>query len=226
MPAISIAPPAQAHYNAEPRAQEAIEVELRRSTLLPLDDLGAVVREFINPDVSRSGLDRCLRCHGVANLRQLQAQALADAGEGPPAVKTFKDYEPGFVHMTIKYLPQMPDESCRRYLFVAIDRATRCVFMRIYGDQSEVSSVDFLSRLERAAPMKIINCSQTTVASSPTVSLARRANPRDCTSLTYAAKRSISSTTYAHPPPPNQWHGGAFQWPHQRPTWSRRWGTM
>ena len=121
-----------------------------------MDDLVAVVREFIHPSISRSGLDRCLRRHGVANLRQLQAKALADAGETPPPVKTFKDYEPGFVHMDIKYLPQMPDESQRRYLFVAIDRASRWVFMRIYANQSKVSSVDFLNRLERAAPMKII----------------------------------------------------------------------
>jgi transposase InsO family protein len=137
-------------------AQEAIAVELRCMALLPLDDLVAVVREFINPNVSRAGLDRCLRRHGVANLRELQAKALADAGETKPALKTFKDYEPGFLHMDIKYLPQMPDESHRRYLFVAIDRATRWVFMHIYGDQSEVSSVDFLNRLEQAAPMKIV----------------------------------------------------------------------
>jgi len=94
-------------------AQEAIAVELRCMALLPLDDLVAVVREFINPDVSRAGLDRCLRRHGVGNLRELQAKALADAGETKPALKTFKDYEPGFLHMDIKYLPQMPDESMR-----------------------------------------------------------------------------------------------------------------
>ena len=88
-------------------AQEAIAVAVRSLTLLGLDDLVAVVREFINPDVSRSGLDRCLRRHGVANLRQLQAQALADAGQVEPQVKTFKDYEPGFLHMDIKYLPRM-----------------------------------------------------------------------------------------------------------------------
>lgn len=123
--------------------------------LLPLDDLVAVVREFINPAVSRAGLNRCLRRHGVGNLRELQAKALADAGETKAPLKTFKDYEPGFVHMDIKYLPQMPDESERRYLFVAIDRATRWVFMRIYADQSEASSVDFLNRLEQTAPMKI-----------------------------------------------------------------------
>ena len=136
-------------------AQEAIVVELRCLTLLPLDDLLVVVREFINPDVSRSGLDRCLRRHGVANLRELQAQARADAGEAQAPAKTFKDYEPGFLHMDIKYLPQMPDEAARRYLFVAIDRATRWVFMHIYADQSDASSVNFLNRLYEAAPMKI-----------------------------------------------------------------------
>jgi len=135
--------------------EEAIAVELRSTLLLPLDDLVAVVREFINPNVSRSGLDRCLRRHGVANLRELQAQARADAGETEPPIKTFKDYEPGFLHMDIKYLPQMPDEAARRYLFVAIDRATRWVFMHIYADQSDASSVNFLERLHEAAPMKI-----------------------------------------------------------------------
>ena len=73
----------------------------------------------------------------------------------PEPKKTFKDYEPGFVHVDIKYLPQMPDESSRRYLFVAIDRATRWVYFRIYRDQSDASSTDFLRRLQRTAPMKI-----------------------------------------------------------------------
>ena len=59
------------------------------------------------------------------------------------------------MHVDIKYLPQMPDEAARRYLFVAIDRATRWVFLRIYAHQSEASSTDFLRRLCQAAPMKI-----------------------------------------------------------------------
>ena len=50
-------------------AQEAVVVELRRLLLLPLDDLLAVTREFLNPEVSRSGLDRCLRRHSVSNLK-------------------------------------------------------------------------------------------------------------------------------------------------------------
>ncbi len=38
------------------RAQEIVVVELRRMLLLPLDDLLAITREFLNPHVSRSGL--------------------------------------------------------------------------------------------------------------------------------------------------------------------------
>ena len=82
--------------------QEAVVIELRRSLLLPLDDLLVVTHEFINPLVSRSGLDRCLRRHNVSRLRDLQV-----VPEGAqPCVKTFKDYEPGYVHVDIKYLPQ------------------------------------------------------------------------------------------------------------------------
>ena len=107
--------------------------------LLPLDDLLSITREFINAAVSRSGLDRCLRRHGVSDLKSLQPRI---EGETAP-LKTFKDYEPGFVHIDIKYLPQMPDETQRRYLFVAIDRATRWVYFRIYKNQTDVSSTDF-----------------------------------------------------------------------------------
>ena len=45
---------------------------LRRNLLLSLDDLLAMVREFLNPEVSRSGRDRCLRRHGLANLKALE----------------------------------------------------------------------------------------------------------------------------------------------------------
>jgi transposase InsO family protein len=139
--------------------QKAIAVERRRTLLLPLDDLLAVarplrvVREFIHPQASRSDLDRCLRRHGVSNLQQLRAE---QSGEEPAPVKTFKDYEPGFIHVDIKYLPQMPDETQRRYLFVAIDRASRWVFLCIYPDQGNASSTDFLRRLKQAASMKIV----------------------------------------------------------------------
>jgi transposase-like protein len=81
-------------------AQERVVVELRRTLLLPLDDLLAVTREFICPKATRSGLDRCLRRHGVGNLGELKPAQPA------PVSKTFKAYEPGFLHMDLKYLPR------------------------------------------------------------------------------------------------------------------------
>ena len=57
-------------------AQESIVVYLRTALQLPLDDLLTVTREFLNPAVSRSGLDRCLRRHGVSNLKALQPTPL------------------------------------------------------------------------------------------------------------------------------------------------------
>ena len=88
-----------------------------RPLLVSLDDVLAVVREFLNPNASRSGLDRCVRRHGVGSLRDLQAK------QARPKHNAFKAYEPGYIHIDVKYLPQMADETRRRYLFVAIDRA-------------------------------------------------------------------------------------------------------
>ena len=73
--------------------------------------------------MSRSGLARCLARHGVGDLAMLKPAS-------PRALhKPFKAYEPGFVHVDVKYLPQMADQTRRSYLFVAIDRATRWVFI-------------------------------------------------------------------------------------------------
>ena len=127
-------------------AQEAIAVELRRTLLLPLDDLLAVTREFLCPAASRSGLDRCLRRHGVGNLNALKPK---------PTHKAFKSYEPGFVHVDVKYLPQMPGESKRRYLFVAIDRATRWVYVQIKSNKTAGSAHAFLKALHKSCPIKI-----------------------------------------------------------------------
>ena len=113
-------------------------VELCRLLLLPLDDLLALTREFLNPDVSRSGLYRCLWRHGVSNLKALLPKA------SPEPRKAFKAYEPGFLHVDVKYLPQMADETTRRYLYVAIDRATRWVFVRILPAKTVANARRFL----------------------------------------------------------------------------------
>ena len=130
--------------------QELLVVEIRKLLLLSLDDLLVITREFINKAASRSALDRCLRRHGVGRLKDLMPET-----EPEPSPKSFKAYDPGYVHIDVKYLPQMPDETQRRYLFVGIDRATRWVYMEVLPDKTAASAQGFLKRLVKRAPFKI-----------------------------------------------------------------------
>ena len=57
-------------------AQEYVVVELRTRLLLSLDELLLVCKQFINPHVSRAGLQRCLKRHGVSRLADME-----DGGE-------------------------------------------------------------------------------------------------------------------------------------------------
>ena len=124
-------------------------IYLRTQLLLPLDDLLAVVREFIEPAMSRSALDRLLRRLGHSRLPV------------PPKpngeCKPFKAYEPGYVHVDVKYLPQMQDEDQRRYVFATIDRATRWAFIAIKQHKTAASAKAFLAIVRKAAPFKIRN---------------------------------------------------------------------
>ena len=64
-----------------------------------------------------------LRRHGVSNLNALKPATPRETH------KSFKRHEPGCLHIGVKDLPQMADETQRRYLFVAMDRAARWVFV-------------------------------------------------------------------------------------------------
>ena len=71
------------------------------------------------------------------------------------AFKTFKGDEPGFVPVDIKSLPQLPDQAAHRYLFVAIDRATRGVYVEILGKKTAAQAAGLLQRLVDQAPFKV-----------------------------------------------------------------------
>ena len=134
-------------------AQEELVLFLRKTLRIGLDDLLAVAKEFIEPQLSRSALARLLKRRGAPSLQAL-AEAERKAGV-VPTKKKFKDYEPGYIHIDIKYLPKLEGEKERQYLFVAIDRCSRWVFSKIYDDQSDESSVDFIQQLRAKAPMTI-----------------------------------------------------------------------
>ena len=71
-------------------AEEAIVVEFRRRTLLPLDDVLGCLREAI-PTLSRSALHRCLVRHGISRLPQ--------GDEKASRRKRFAETGIGYVHI-------------------------------------------------------------------------------------------------------------------------------
>lgn len=131
------------------QAQEAVSVALRKTLLVSLDDLLALVREFLSPSASRSGLDRCLLRHGVGTLRRPQGQGCSRK------YSDFRVCEPGYNNIDVKYLPKMEDESSRRYLFVAIDITTRWVIICVYKSKTSANARCFLRNFDRACPLRI-----------------------------------------------------------------------
>ena len=58
--------------------QEYAVVQLRTRLKLSLDELLAVCKEFINPNTSRAGLQRCLKRHGVSRLADMDPLVAGD----------------------------------------------------------------------------------------------------------------------------------------------------
>ena len=78
--------------------EEALLVALRRTFLLSLDDLLAITHEYINPKASRAGLDRCLRRHGVSNLKALQPKVEGEEARRKPS----KTMRPALCTLTLE----------------------------------------------------------------------------------------------------------------------------
>ena len=65
--------PSAPHSTVLTLAEEAMVVEFRRRTLLPLDDVLGCLRGSI-PKLTRSSLHRCLERHGISRLRAITPQ--------------------------------------------------------------------------------------------------------------------------------------------------------
>ena len=140
--------PPHRHQPALTPVQEIVAVDLRETLLWSLDDPMAVVREFLNPTMSRLGLDPCLRRHGAGRLRDRKAK------DGTPKHSGLKPYGLGHLHIDVKYPPCMANETSRGYFFVTIDRASRWVFIAMYRHKTAATAQRFLGDLERACPIR------------------------------------------------------------------------
>jgi len=67
--------------------------------------------------------------------------------------KKFKEYEPGYLHIDVTYLPKL--DGIKHYLYVAIDRATRLMFFKVYTNKTARNAVDFLKHCKTYFPFYI-----------------------------------------------------------------------
>ena len=129
--------------------ERAIVCALRRATGFPLDDLTFVVTHFL-PHLNRHAIYRILKAEGLGRLPRPSRSRKPDG--------TFKTYDLGFVHLDVKHLPKLGDrndESRKRYLYVAIDRASRFVHLAVKDDETAPSAVAFLTEAVQAFPFPV-----------------------------------------------------------------------
>jgi hypothetical protein len=114
--------------------EEALVCELRIKLQLPLDDITEVMRRCANAKLSRSAIHRCLKRHGLGR------RPLPDK----PSIGIFEQTTVGFIHVDLKHLPAL--QRRKSYAFVAIDRATRYVYLEIHPNRDGDTAAGFLDR--------------------------------------------------------------------------------
>ncbi len=124
---------------------EAIIVETRCKTLLPLDDLLDLLAPAI-PALTRSNLHRCLQRKGISRLADLLPP------EEKKQTQSFKDYPPGYLHIDTA---QINLDKQKWYLFVAIDRATRYVYVELHDNKRMETATQFLEQTLTQYPFKV-----------------------------------------------------------------------
>lgn len=111
--------------------EQNLIVSIRKSTWLPLDEVWEILL-VENQKITRSSVYRCFVRNEINLVPKKEKEKL----------KKFKEYEPGYLHIDVTYLPKINGQ--KYYLFVAIDRATRTLFYKIYEDKTASSAEIFL----------------------------------------------------------------------------------
>ena len=124
---------------------------------------GARVSE---PDYVSFGSRPCLRRHGAGRLRDRTAKEDKSKHSG------LKAPEPGYTHIDVKYPPHTANKTSQGYLLVAINRASRWVFIGMYRHKAAATAQRFLGDLKRACPIRIRTILTGMARRSPTTFLA------------------------------------------------------
>src|SRR5215213_9634827 len=123
--------PARPHSPVLTEAEEAIVVESRRRTLLPLDDVPGCLRETI-PSLSRSAPHRRLVRHGTSRLPRGEERA-SKRGR-------FAETRMGHVHIDVRELRLAQG---RLFMSLAIDRVSKSTHVAFFGANTKANGAAF-----------------------------------------------------------------------------------
>jgi transposase InsO family protein len=116
---------------------------LRTRLDLALDDIVEVMQRCLNPKLSRSAIHRCLQSHGISRRPK----------PAKPVSGRFEEAPIGFIHIDLKHLPAL--EKRKSYAVVAIDRATRYVYLEIHPRRDAATAAGFLERFLAHFPAEV-----------------------------------------------------------------------
>jgi transposase-like protein len=135
--------PRAPHSTVLTPTEEAMIVEFRRRTLLPLDDVLGCLRDSI-PQLTRSSLHRCLERHGISRLPE-------DPNRASKRGK-FADTAIGYVHIDISELRLAQGKL---HMFPAIDRVSKFTYVEFRDDAGKMNGAEFLRGVVDAFPYAI-----------------------------------------------------------------------
>ena len=135
--------PARPRSSVLTETEEAIVVEFRRRTLLPLDDVLGCLRETI-PKLSRSALHRCLVRHGISRL--------PEGGVKASKRKRFAETRIGYVHIDVCELRLAQGKL---FMFLAIDRVSKFAHVAFFGANTKANGAAFLREVVEVFPHRL-----------------------------------------------------------------------
>lgn len=133
--------PENIHYAVQKEFWKIIK-KARENTRLPLDDLLVQLAGYV-PNLKRGNLYRILLHYKINKTTEEERRE----------IRKFKKYPPGYLHIDCFYLPRI--KGRRWYCYLAVDRATRLLFLRVYPKKDQYSAADFLVNALGFYPFKI-----------------------------------------------------------------------
>ncbi|HHQ4530929.1 TPA: hypothetical protein ACSP1Y_004784, partial [Aeromonas hydrophila] len=130
--------------------QQWFLVAVHKMLRLTLDDLLCIARTFVLSTTSRSALYRCLARGGETNITDPFSQYIKVKAKPRRQLN-----KPGIVEITIRRLPDMPENTAHHYVLVAQDCASRWSYIEIQEHNNAANVMAFLKNVKAHFPFQI-----------------------------------------------------------------------